>query len=361
MIISDSQRMWFTTQLLSYYKLSGRTLPWRTDSNLYKIWVSEIMLQQTTVKTVIPYYEKFINAFPTVLKLSAASLTEILLLWQGLGYYQRAKNLYLGSRIISEIYQGAMPGTLNEWLKIPGVGLSTASAILAIGTNQYHTILDANVKRVITRFFTISSNNHPSKYNKTLWEVAQKLTSKEEPGDYAQAIMDLGATVCLNRNPECGKCPIHLHCKAYISNSVQNYPEKINRKPKTTYKEVCLLIRNQHNKYLFVRNDKNKLLESLWQPPTFPWPETNKIPTLDSINGLFTLHYPEFRSGKIVTLSKITHDFTHRTNDVYPFCIHTETKKNPTGTWLEIEEWKSIPVSTLYQKVLKAYLSVEQS
>ncbi|MCR3754696.1 MAG: adenine DNA glycosylase [Candidatus Westeberhardia cardiocondylae] len=207
----------FVEEIIFWYKYNGRSfLPWRLDKDPYKIWLSEIMLQQTHVTTVIPYFKKFLNRFPTILQLSESSLDTILYLWSGLGYYVRARNLYYTAKIVSEWYFGKFPSDFGIIITFPGIGRSTAGAILSIAFNKCYSILDANVKRILMRYFNISAIFHVNKLEKILWSLIEYLTPKNFVAEFNQAIMDFGALVCTSRDPKCFFCPIRNSCLFYL-------------------------------------------------------------------------------------------------------------------------------------------------
>ncbi|MBF0186932.1 MAG: A/G-specific adenine glycosylase, partial [Magnetococcales bacterium] len=213
-------------QLLDHYDRHGRDLPWRGISDLYAIWISEIMLQQTGVSVVIPYYTRFLERFPTVTSLADASLDAVLSLWQGLGYYRRARHLHTAARLIQTKHGGEFPEEVDQVTALPGVGPSTAHAILAIGREQRLPILDGNVKRVLSRLLAWPHPMGVSRHEKPLWTIADLLTPEQRPGDYAQAIMDLGATLCRRSRPQCERCPWSGACRAFACQSVESFPVK---------------------------------------------------------------------------------------------------------------------------------------
>ena len=210
----------FSDLLLTWFKDNGRkNLPWQKNISPYKVWVSEIMLQQTQVKTVIPYFERFMKRFSTIENLSNASLDEVLHFWTGLGYYARARNLHKAAKIITEEYQGVFPISYNEIVNLPGIGRSTAGAILSLSYEKCFPILDGNVKRVLTRYHGVEGWPGKKKVENQLWEIAERHTPTRSIRQYTQAIMDLGATVCTSRNPNCNSCPLMFRCHAKGENT----------------------------------------------------------------------------------------------------------------------------------------------
>lgn len=190
----------FSDALLTWFDQHGRhDLPWQVADDPYKVWVSEIMLQQTQVKTVLQYFDRFIERFPTVDDLGQASWEDVAPYWAGLGYYARARNLHKAAAIVSQ--QGKLPETLEQWIELPGIGRSTAGALMSLGLRQYGVIMDGNVKRVLARFFAIEDDLSKPQHERALWQIAEQLCPKERNHDYTQAIMDLGATICTPKTP----------------------------------------------------------------------------------------------------------------------------------------------------------------
>lgn len=255
-------------QVLHWFDEYGRhDLPWQKNRTLYRVWVAEIMLQQTQVKTVVPYYQAFLNAFPSISVLASSSLDEVLSHWAGLGYYSRARNLHKAAIIIMQTHDGNFPERYADVLALPGIGPSTAGAILAQVLNQQHAILDGNVKRVLSRYHAIEGHSGLSATNKLLWEKAWCHTPRERVADYTQAIMDLGATLCRRSNPECSRCPLNETCKAYLSDTVSLYPK---RKPKKTMPVKAiqmLIIKNRHGAVLLEKRPPTGIWGGLWSLP----------------------------------------------------------------------------------------------
>ncbi len=202
---SISQTEKIQKRLLAWFKKNGRDLPWRKTRDPYAIWISEIMLQQTQVPTVIPYYQKFLKTFPTVRRLAKADLSKVLSIWEGLGYYSRARNLHKASRVILDRFNGKIPDTLDDLLGLPGIGRYTAGAILSIAYNREAAILDGNVKRVLSRLFAVSGNPADSKTEKLLWQISESLVPQGHASSFNQALMDLGAMVCTPKDPQCNR------------------------------------------------------------------------------------------------------------------------------------------------------------
>jgi A/G-specific adenine glycosylase len=220
----------FASRVLAWFDQHGRKdLPWQEHINPYRVWVSEIMLQQTQVKTVIPYFERFNAAFPDVHALAAAGEDEVLHLWTGLGYYARARNLHRAAKCVAEHHGGTFPSSVEELSQLPGIGRSTAGAIASIAYRQRAAILDGNVKRVLARYQAVEGWPGSSSVQRRLWDLAEAYTPGDRVADYAQAMMDLGATLCTRARPECERCPLVTDCVAFAHGTQADYP---GRKPK---------------------------------------------------------------------------------------------------------------------------------
>ncbi|PLX90239.1 MAG: A/G-specific adenine glycosylase [Desulfuromonas sp.] len=253
--------------LLAWYGRQGRDLPWRGTRDPYRIWLSEIMLQQTTVAAVIPYYQTFLASFPTIEKLAAAGIDEVLELWAGLGYYSRARNLHKAACQVIEVHGGKFPGSLDGLLALPGVGRSTAGAILSIAFDQPAPILDGNVRRVLVRLFAWQQDPRSREAEHRLWQWADELTSRESPHDYAQAIMDLGALVCTPRQPLCPQCPFQEICQAQQLGLVEHLPVKRRKKAVPTRHQVALLLKDGQGRLLVRQRPLSGLLGGMWEFP----------------------------------------------------------------------------------------------
>lgn len=292
---SEKQIKTFQNALLHWFSSHGRkNLPWQINKTAYRVWVSEIMLQQTQVQTVIPYFLKFLNQFPTISNLANSDLDLVLSLWAGLGYYARARNLHQAAKIISEKHAGEFPKDLLSVTNLPGIGKSTASAILSISDNQPLAICDGNVKRVLARLHCVNHALNTPSAEKILWHLAESYMPKQNCADYSQAIMDLGATVCTKKQPNCVICPVSSICEAYHTQTQANYP--IPKKPlsrKIKY-ETFLIFKTQTHIAL-----TQKPLKGIW-------------------GGLFTpilsehpKSHPLFSENYIQYIEPQKHAFTH--------------------------------------------------
>ncbi|WP_347923700.1 A/G-specific adenine glycosylase [Pontimicrobium sp. SW4] len=274
--------MIFSDILISWYSVHKRDLPWRRTKNPYLIWLSEIILQQTQIKQGQPYYEAFVNKFPTVNELANAKESEVLKLWQGLGYYSRARNLHFSAKYISKELQGNFPKTYKELLKLKGVGDYTASAIASICYDESTAVVDGNVYRVLSRCFNIDTPINSAKGIKEFKALAQQLLPKANIGDYNQAIMEFGAVQCKPANPNCNECPLSISCKALNLNKISVLPVKL-KKTKISKKYFNFLV--------FLSNDSKTILEQrtekgIWQNLyQFPLIESQKSLTRENLKS----------------------------------------------------------------------------
>ncbi len=254
-------------KLLRWFERHGRhDLPWQRNSTPYRVWVSEVMLQQTQVATVTPYFERFLRRFPHPTALAAAPQDEVLRLWAGLGYYARARNLHQAAREIVARHGGRLPVTIDGLLALPGIGRSTAGAILALACDQRHPILDGNVKRVLARLFAI--REPPPRASGRLWQLAEACTPAKRVAEYTQAIMDLGATVCTRARPDCAHCPLRRDCAALAAGLVDALPARSERKPRPR-RSTHMLFVTQCQRVLLSRRPPRGIWGGLWVPPEF--------------------------------------------------------------------------------------------
>ncbi len=308
---------WFSDQLLSWYQLHGRkTLPWQLNKSPYKTWLSEVMLQQTQVATVIPYFEQFIQRFPDIESLAAAPLDEVLHLWTGLGYYARARNLHKAAQCIATEHHGKFPVEFEQVLALPGVGRSTAGAILSLALGQQYPILDGNCKRVLSRFAAVPGWPGNKAVEQQLWQLAELVTPKNsQVSAFNQAMMDLGASLCSRSKPQCAKCPLHLNCQAALAGEQTSYPGK---KPKQTLPE-------KHSYWLMLQHDEQVLLQQ--RPASGLWGglygfiEFNSAGLRDDFLALNAIEVSSTNE-----LPAFRHTFSHFHLWITPMLVRTKTK-----------------------------------
>lgn len=261
----------FRNRLLAWYDRHGRQdLPWKRVRDPYHVWVSEIMLQQTQVTTVIPYFERFIARFPNVAALAHADINEVLHQWSGLGYYARARYLHQAAGEIMARHHGVFPADLDAVRALPGIGRTTAAAILALAFDQRHAILDGNVKRVLTRYHAIAGPLMARDTEAFLWDLADTYTPSRRTADYTQAIMDLGATLCRRTEPACEDCPVRYGCRARRAGNPHAYPVTTPRKRVPTKRVHMLIIRDSAGQVLLLRRPPAGIWGGLWGFPETP-------------------------------------------------------------------------------------------
>jgi len=255
----------FAPRVLDWFDQFGRVdLPWQRDTSPYRVWVSEIMLQQTQVATVIPYFERFMAAFPTVQSLAAAPLDQVLHLWTGLGYYARARNLHSAAKCVYGELGGVFPDTVETLCELPGVGRSTAGAIVSIAFGQRAVILDGNVKRVLARYRAVDGWPGQTKVHKQLWQIADEYTPAERTADYSQAMMDLGATRCTRSAPACDSCPLRGDCEALATGKQSTYPGKKPRKVLPVKATTFLMVRADSGEIWLEQRPARGIWGGLW-------------------------------------------------------------------------------------------------
>lgn len=308
----------FAQRLLIWFEQAGRhDLPWQVEPSPYRVWVSEIMLQQTQVATVIPYFQRFMARFPILSALSQAEIDAVLQLWSGLGYYARARNLHRAAQIVTAEHGGAMPSTLADLTALPGIGRSTAAAILALAHGQPYAILDGNVRRVLTRYHGISGWPGRSAIIKQLWALAESHTPAQRVAEYTQAIMDLGATVC-SKIPTCARCPLHTDCSAYATGRQRDLPTP---KPARHLPEraVCFLI---------LHDDHHVLLER--RPPNGVWGGLLSFPEMadEAAAKRWCQHHGVNPASGFKSWPHLAHTFSHFRLQIKPLILHAESPAN---------------------------------
>jgi A/G-specific adenine glycosylase len=317
----------FAAALLAWFDRHGRKdLPWQQAGDAYRTWLSEIMLQQTQVTTVIGYYDRFLARFPTLQSLAEAPIDDVLSLWAGLGYYARARNLHRCAREVVAQHGGAFPADIDAMQSLPGIGRSTAAAILAFTHGTRHAILDGNVKRVLARYHAIEGSPKSREVENTMWALAEAHTPAERVGDYTQAIMDLGATVCTRTRPRCDICPLRDTCQALATGAVDRYPARGARKSLPLRATQMLLLRNPQGRVLLQQRPSTGIWGGLWS-----------LPEVD-VDASASSWCSE--RGLVVRASTawptLRHTFTHFHLDIHPRLIDVED--NPSRV-MDDDEW----------------------
>jgi A/G-specific adenine glycosylase len=311
----DADAAGFANRVLTWYQRYGRHhLPWQ-QQGAYRVWLAEIMLQQTQVNTVIPYYQNFIEHFPGIIQLADASIDEVLQHWQGLGYYARARNLHKAARFVRDQHQGRFPENFAAVVALPGIGRSTAGAILSFAFGQHWPILDGNVKRVLARCFRVPGWYGQSATMKQLWYLAESVTPAEGTAEFNQAMMDLGAMVCLRSKPKCEACPLKKICASYVHHSQAEFPQKkpVRAKP---HKRTLMLLHRHQDQVLLWRRPPSGIWGGLWSLP-----EVDGVTAVDLWQQSFLAM---IQAPKMVQENVIRHQFTHYSLDISLAIIEME-------------------------------------
>jgi A/G-specific adenine glycosylase len=352
--------------LLGWFRTYQRDLPWRKNRDPYRIWISEIMLQQTRVAAVIPYYEKFLARFPDVESLAAAPHEEVLRLWSGLGYYSRARNLQKAAQQIVAKHSGKFPRQREELLALAGIGEYSASAILSIAFDDEHAVLDGNVARVVSRLNAIRGDLREPKRWCDLQSRADQLLERDSAGDWNQAMMELGATICLPRSPQCLLCPVATFCAGRKLGIAESLPEKRKKRAAVSVQLVSVVLLDAKNRSLVLppptalsKNNADdhvpSLVAKLWHFPTVSAP-ANSLPALEQL-----LHRElNVRSAKSIRpelLDKVRHTVTYRIISIAAYLIRVKQLPKISGArYLPVQEIQSLPISNLTRKIARTAL-----
>lgn len=338
----------FSDDVLAWYHEKGRkTLPWQLGKTPYRVWVSEIMLQQTQVATVIPYYHKFMESFPTIESLAIADEDNVLHHWTGLGYYARARNLHKAAKQIVDLHGGIFPQSIDETIALPGIGRSTAGAILSLSLNKHHAILDGNVKRVLARCYKVEGHNAQAKFEKQLWPIANTLTPKEGVASFNQAMMDLGALICTRSKPLCDVCPLASSCLAKATNEQSLFPQK---KPKkvTPVRTTIMVIPKRANQVLMEKRPPSGIWGGLWC--FLEIDDEEKLPHLLAQYNLL--------KSETTKLTAFRHTFSHFHLDIQPLLVECEVlnvaqvNENNSQKWYDLKQQASVGLAASTQKLL---------
>ncbi|PZP53837.1 MAG: A/G-specific adenine glycosylase [Micavibrio aeruginosavorus] len=339
----------FQKNLLKWYDKNRRDLPWRAKDgippNPYHVWLSEIMLQQTTVPTVIPYFQKFIKLWPNLQKFAVAKNEDIMREWAGLGYYARARNLHRCSQVLVETHASVFPDNENDLLSLPGVGPYTAAAISAIAFDNHAVVIDGNVDRIVARVFAIREPIRMSK--PVIREKAAWLYNKvKRPGDFAQSLMDLGATICVPQKPRCHSCPVNSFCEAFKSGLQNTIPVKLEKTAKPQSNGRVYWIENKKGEVLIERRDDKRMLGGMAALPTSGW------------DGKADSTLPNGSENRIVYLGDVYHSFTH-------FDLKLEVWKGISArtssdfVWVKKKEILSQGFPTVFKKAVKMVMAYD--
>ena len=337
--------------LLAWYRQNRRDLPWRRSRDPYAIWLSEIMLQQTRVDTVVPYYQRFLADFPTVSALADAEEAEVLKRWSGLGYYRRARQLHLAAKQVVTDFDGVVPTTAEQLQQLKGVGRYTAGAIASIAFDESVPLVDGNVSRVFSRLFELRADMRLSGSQKQVWGLAEQLVPDETPGDFNQALMELGAMVCVPRTPRCLLCPLRQHCDARKAGVEQQLPFMSKKAKPKQLNMVASVMQQPDGQVLLAQRLPDGLFGGLWEPPM-----VEAASTEDSRKALAA--YGVARTRTLVVHGRVRHILTHRRLDieVAGAAVARRTrlpKATPPYAALRWVHPTEVPLSTLARKLLR--------
>jgi A/G-specific adenine glycosylase len=333
--------------LVAWHARQGRhDLPWQSDRTSYRVWISEIMLQQTQVATVIPYYTRFMERFPTVRALADAPIDDVLHLWTGLGYYARARNMHRAAVMIRDRFGGEFPSTFEAVADLPGIGRSTAGAVLALSQGQRFPILDGNVKRVLSRYFGVEGSAMERAVSERLWQLADDCTPREHVDTYTQAIMDLGATVCTRRKPLCAYCPLAEGCVARLTSRQHDLPSPRPARQRRVRKVFMLVAMRADGSVLLERRPESGVWGGLWCLPEFGTPTAALTYAGSSL---------KIMRGEPRALGLVEHAFTHFDLIITPLLVHcaggAEVAEGTANVWYDTRSPARVglpaPVKTL--------------
>jgi A/G-specific adenine glycosylase len=341
----------FRRALLRWYRRSARDLPWRSTRDPYLIWLSEAMLQQTQVATVIPYFERFRSRYPTVAELAAAPQDDVLKLWEGLGYYSRARNLHRAAQEIAQA--GQFPRSAAQWQALPGIGRYSSAAIASIASGEPVAVVDGNVKRVLARVHAIRESISDGAIERQLWQLADGLLARRSAGDHNQAMMELGARICRPRRPDCDLCPVRRYCAADRQGIAEQLPVKM-AKPKAVELQAQMALVECRNKLLVRRRPSRGIFGGLWEFPTI-WSDNGRDFSLPEL--IEKLTGQRARLGEVQAV--VAHALTHRriTLEVYRISLKQREAIRSGGDerrWLRRAELDQVALSQLYHKALAA-------
>jgi A/G-specific adenine glycosylase len=353
--MSDELVAALRSALLEHYDRTRRELPWRDDPDPYRIWVSEVMLQQTRVETVIPYYRSWLERFPDVQALAAADADAVLLAWQGLGYYRRARNLHAGARLVCERFGGEVPRTSSELRALPGVGEYTAGALASIAFDEAVPAVDGNVKRVFARLL-----DEPAPGAAMLRGLARKLVDPDRPGDWNQALMDLGATVCTPRRPECGRCPLARWCGAHAAGTEEDRPAPRSRAEVPESTRVTAVIVDGREHALVERQPEQGLLGGLWAFPSVEAdPESGLHDLAIGVAGAAGARLDDDRTS--VPLAAVRHRFSHLQATYRPVLLRGAGPSTHDRRWIALGGARELALPVAQEKIARAALSMLRS
>ena len=338
----------FTQRLLEWYRKSKRSLPWRGHPDPYAVWVSEIMLQQTRVEAVIPYFQRWMERFPTIADLAKAPEREVLSAWEGLGYYARARNLRKAAQAVVEQHGGQLPRTADELRRLPGIGRYTAGAIASIAFDLDEPALDGNIRRVLARVFNVVEPADSPEGTRQLWNLAAKHLPKGEAGDYNQAVMDLGATVCLPANPRCPICPVNRQCAARRL-GIQGERPVMKAKKAGPHHVVAAAVIIRGGRVLLAKRPSSGLLGGMWE---FPNGRVQGRPAKGVEKVVRMLYDVEVKCNE--PLEVIQHAYSHFSAEVHAFrCSAVSVPRRQTLRWVRLRELSDFPMGRVDRQIAR--------
>lgn len=346
--------MTFTEPLLEWYDKNARELPWRFEQSPYRTWISEIMLQQTQVDTVIPFFERWMAQFPDVAALAAASEQDVLTLWEGLGYYSRARNLYKAAQILAREYDGRLPQTVEELQELPGIGPYTAAAIASIAFGQDAATVDGNIRRVFSRLFSLTEPLRSPASERRIWALAEANLPSGKAGIYNQALMDLGATICTPKSPDCDPCPVSKECQARALGVVEERPVKPPRK-KVPSLMVTAAVIHRDGRVLLAKRPSEGLLGGMWEFPGGTLEETDA-----DLPACLRREIQEELGVDIqvgAPFGTYRHAYTHFKIELHAFCCTLKDSHEPQAmeceklAWVQIDELGNYPMGKVDRRI----------
>lgn len=338
----------FAPRILAWFDQHGRhDLPWQHPRTAYRVWLAEVMLQQTQVQTVIPYYLRFLEQFPTLADLAGAELDDVLALWSGLGYYSRARNLHRTAKICAERHGGDLPLAVESIAALPGIGRSTANAILAQAHGQRLPILDGNVRRVLSRYRAVAGDPASSAVQQQLWTLSESLLPESRLADYTQALMDLGATLCVRRRPSCARCPLNADCDAHLQGRVDDLPQPRGRRVRPLRSSAMIWVHDDQHRLLLRRRAPTGIWAGLW---SLVDGETRQA-------AMSALRQLGVRGGEPLPMTSLRHEFTHFSLDIDVHSVRASASgiADNDSRWLSVAEALQLGLPQPVRRLLEQY------
>ncbi len=333
-------------ELLAWYRQNKRSLPWRDHPDPYAVWISEIMLQQTRVETVIPYFERWLAKFPTIAALAAADERNVLNLWEGLGYYSRARNLHKAAKVVVAEYGGKLPENATSLQKLPGIGRYTAAAIASMAFGRDAAALDGNIRRVYARIFNVEEPLGSTQAEKIFWDLAEQHLPHGEAGDYNQALMDLGAAICIPRNPRCEDCPVQRHCEAYQLDIQDMRPVPKVKKAVPHHIQAAAVI-VQEGRVLLAQRPNDGLLGGMWE---FPNGRVDGDPAERLVDVIYSGY--KLKVKRVALLGEVRHAYTHFKVTEFAYLSELiQSSEQENLRWVGLDELDDYPMGKIDRQI----------